>query len=148
MTAPNRREDIATALIRSLENIRDPKPVFVSREPVAATKLSIQQMPAIVVVTGNEERSDMTQRSSTSGRLRRGVITFILDCYVKGHPLDTAINELVEAVEEAVEADRTLGGVCESIRITEISADSGREPPVAEFSIAVVAEYTYRRANP
>jgi hypothetical protein len=147
MTAPNRREDIAINLVRTLENIRDPKPPFVSREPVTPTKLSVQQLPAIVVTTGSEERLDMTQTSTTSGRLRRGLITFTLDCYTKGQPVDTAINLLIEAIEEAVESDRTLGGVCDSIQITEINADSGREPPLGEFAVSVVAQYTYRKGN-
>lgn len=148
MTLPNRREAIAVELVRVLSNIRDPKPPFVSREPVTPSKLSAQQLPAIVVTTGSEERSDMTQTSSSSGRLRRGLIAFTLDCYTKGQPVDTAINHLIEAIEEAVEEDRTLNGTCDSIQVAEINADSGREPPMGEFAVSVVAQYTYRRGNP
>lgn len=145
MTAPNRREAIAVELERVLKNIREPKPPFVSREPVTFSKLSAQQLPAIVITTGNEEREDMSQGSV---RTRRGLITFILDCYTKGQPVDTAINSLIESIEEAIEEDRTLGATCQSIKVTEINADSGREPPFGEFSVAVVAEYNYTRGNP
>ena len=145
MTAPNRREDIATELTKVLKNIREPKPPFVSREPVSFSKLSAQQLPAIVITTGNEEREDMSQGPV---RTRRGLITFILDCYTKGQPVDTAINSLIESIEEAVESDRTLGGTCRTARVTEINADSGREPPYGEFSVAIVVEYNYTRGNP
>jgi hypothetical protein len=142
----NHREAIAQQLIRVLQNIRDPKPVFVSREPVVTSKLSIQQLPAIVVVTGSELREDISQ-SSTSGS-RRSVITFVLDCYVRGFPLDSEINSLIAAVEAAVELDRTLDGVCASAKVTEINADTPREPPIAQFSMAITVEYNYTRGNP
>ena len=144
MTAPNRREAIAVELVKLLKNIREPRPPFVSREPVTVSKLSAQQLPAIVVTTGNELREDVSQGPS---RTRRCIINFTLDCYTKGQPVDTAINSLIESIEEELETDRTLAGTCESARLTEINADSGREPPMGEFAVNISVEYNYSRGN-
>ena len=64
-------------------------------------------VPAAWVQSGDETREDI----STGATIRRlGTITYRVVGFVKGSSLDTARNEMVEAIEEVLDTDRKRGG--------------------------------------
>ena len=91
------RENIAINIAEQLENMTNPAPGKVSRVFFDVQKLAITQFPAILVVTSNEIREDI------STDLRQGTIQYELRCYVRGTEIDTLRNEIVERVEETVQ---------------------------------------------
>ena len=95
------RENVAKNLIEQLTNMTDPAPGLVSRKYFDVTKLAITQFPAILLITANESREDVSMD------LRQGVIQYQLRCYLRGTELDTLRNELIERIEETVETDRS-----------------------------------------
>ena len=61
------RENIAKNILEQLQNMTDPAVGKISRVDFDVTKLAITQFPAILMVTGNEVRSDISMglREST-----------------------------------------------------------------------------------
>ena len=140
------RESCIQAIELALKNIRDPKPVYVTREPFEAEKLAITQFPAILVQVGDETRTSVSMGVPGVGR-RTGEMLVDIRGFVRGTELDRRRNELIEAIENALEEDRYLGlrsqGVLDSqVIIIEII---DRIPPLAEFRIEVRVNYNYLR---
>tara|TARA_B100001245_G_C22563060_1_gene280866 strand:+ start:94 stop:531 length:438 start_codon:yes stop_codon:yes gene_type:complete len=139
------RENIAKNIVSQLDNMTDPSPNLVSREKFDIQKLAITQFPAILVVTANEEREDL----STDTRV--GLITYELRCYVRGSQIDTQINELVERIEETIEVSRNRDLTLAATNIHNVSSQVvsiekiDRELPLGEAICNVNVRYTYKK---
>jgi hypothetical protein len=145
--AQNLREQIAENIVEVLKELTDPRPVLVTREPFVAQELAITQFPAILITATTENRETITMGAPGAGR-RRGDITFTLRGFVRGNELDRQRNDLIEAIEEALDSDRyrslSASGVIDS-QIVAIEIIE-RQPPLAEFSIDFLVTYNYLRA--
>ena len=126
----------------------DPAPGSVTREFFDFEKLAITQYPAILIVTGNEERSDVTMTE------RQGILQIELRCFVRGNNLDSLRNSLVEQIEQTLEGSRGRNITVENTathyvqtRITNIEVIE-RNPPIGQVIVTVEVEYVYRRGNP
>jgi hypothetical protein len=139
------RENIAINLQKQLENMTDPAVGSVSRVFFDVQKLAITQFPAILIITGDESREDIT----TDERL--GTITYNLRCYVRGNEIDTLRNEIVERIEETLEVsrDRNITLSADNIhsvttRVIAIEVVE-RELPLGEVVITVEVRYRYKK---
>ena len=146
--AQNLREQIADNIVEVLKGMDDPRPVLVTREPFQVDRLAITQFPAVLVQVGREERSTITMGAPGSGR-REGTITYNLRGYVRGEELDRKRNDLIEAIEEALEGDRyrdlyTSGVIDSQVTVIEVVE---RIPPLAEFNIEFEIRYNYLRGT-
>ena len=140
------RENIAANLVSTLQAITTPITVkYVTREPFEFDKLSNAQYPAILVRTANEARGDSTVGGATSQRL--STIDYELVCYVKGTGLDTARNNIVEAVEEKLDIDRSRGGYALDTQMTSVDTDDGSIAPIGGVILTVRCEYQYTRGT-
>jgi len=140
------RENIAANLVTSLQAITSPVIIkYVTREPFEFDKLSNAQYPAILVRTTNENREDATVGGSISQRF--GVIDYQLVCYVKGTGLDTARNNIVEAIEEKLDVDRSRGGYALDTQLITVETDDGSIAPVGGVILTVRCEYQYTRGT-
>ena len=140
------REDIAANLVTSLQAITSPVTIkYVTREPFEFDKLRNAQYPAILVRTTNENREDATVGGSISQRF--GVIDYQLVCYVKGTGLDTARNNIVEAIEEKLDVDRSRGGYALDTQLITVETDDGSIAPVGGVILTVRCEYQYTRGT-
>ena len=70
------REDIISNIIEVLEDMDNPKPRLITREPFDVDKLSLQQFPALLVTTGNETREDNSMGGNRRGTLEVTVRAF------------------------------------------------------------------------
>jgi hypothetical protein len=141
------RENVAKNLIEQLTNMTDPAPGLVSRKYFDVTKLAITQFPAILLITANETREDI------STDLREGNIQYQLRCYLRGTELDTLRNELIERIEETVETDRSrnidyninnIHNVTTRVASIELIQ---RELPLAEVVVNLDVFYRYKKGN-
>ena len=139
------RENIAKNLQEQLSNMTNPAPGTVSRIFFDVQKLAITQFPAILVVTSNEVRDDI------STDLRQGTIQYQLRCYVRGTEIDTLRNEIVERIEETLELSRdrditlnknNIHNVTTSINSVEVVE---REIPLGEVVVNVDVTYRYKK---
>ena len=139
------REDIAVNLVTTLKEINSIKPVLVTREPFDVEKLAITQFPAILVTSTNEERNTETM----SAGIRSGIITYTIRAFVRGNELDTKRNDIIEAIEEALDADRNRGqgrGVVLDTQTVSVEVIE-RLPPIAEAVLTVNVNYIFRRGT-
>jgi hypothetical protein len=138
------RENIAANIKTVLTAMSSPVAAsYVTREPFDFTQLSNAQFPAILVQTAGESRSDETIGDSNIQRM--GVITYDIVGYVKSSTIDTARNQLIEAIEEALDADRTRGGYAKDTQVVNVETDEGATDPVGGIIVTVEVEYFYTR---
>jgi hypothetical protein len=139
------REDITKDIIIVLQEIEDPRPVLVTREPFEPEKLAITQFPAILVNATNEERETVSMGEAKIG-LRQGSIEYELRGFVRGNELDAKRNDLIESIEEALDQDRqrNLPDKVLDSQVIKIEIIK-RLPPLAEFIITYQTKYRYIR---
>jgi hypothetical protein len=142
------RETIAEDIREQLINMSDPAPGTVTREFFDFEKLAITQYPAILVVTGNEERTDVSLSE------RQGILQVELRCFVRGNELDTKRNQLIEVIEQTLEGSRGRNLTTNKdathyveTRVTNVEVIE-RNPPIGQVIVTVEVEYMYKRGNP
>jgi hypothetical protein len=142
------REEIAKNIVTVLKEIEDPKPILVTREPFDVEKLAITQFPALLVQTGNEEKETISMGAPGVG-FRQGTISFNIRGFVRGNELDTKRNDLIEAVEEALDSDRYRGYTDFKVIDSQVTLVEviNRLPPLAEIAVEFVVTYRYQRGS-
>lgn len=136
------RETVIENIVALLKDMDDPKPILVSREPFDVEKLAITQFPAILVQSGEEIRFDTAMRS------REGQINYIVRAFVRGVELDKKKNEIVERIEETLDADRKRGTTNFTMKTQIISVTPvDRLAPLGEVLVTVQVQYKYPRGT-
>ena len=139
------RESIATNLVTTLANMVSPITLKkVTRDPFDYERLSNAQFPAAWVQSGEESREDI---SSGVAIRRMGLITYRIVGFVKGSSLDTARNEMVEAIEEVLDTDRTRGGFALDTQVLSVSTDEGSIEPIGGITMDVAIKYVYSKGD-
>lgn len=140
----SKRESIAANLVTTLQAMTTPvQAKLVTREPFDFTKLSNAQFPAIMVQTSTETREDATIGGADI--LREGSIDYQMIGYVKATSLDTARNQLVEAMENALDIDRTRGGYALDTQIVSVETDEGSIDPIGGVIVTARVQYNFTR---
>ena len=138
------RESIAANLVTTLSGMTTPVALKkVDRNPFDFEKLSNAQFPACWIQSGEETREDSTINESSSKRT--ATVNYRIVGFVKSSSIDTARNELIEGIEEVLDADRTRGGYALDTQITEVGTDEGAIDPVGGIIMNVRIEYSYVR---
>jgi hypothetical protein len=136
------RETVIENIVSLLKDMDDPKPILVSREPFDVEKLAITQFPAILVQSGEEVRFDTAMRS------REGQINYVIRSFVRGVELDKKKNEIVERIEETLDADRKRGTTNYAMKTQIISVTPiDRLAPLGEVLVTVQVQYKYPRGT-
>ena len=136
------RETVIENIVSLLKDMDDPKPILVSREPFDVEKLAITQFPAILVQSGDEIRFDSAMKS------REGQINYVIRSFVRGVELDKKKNEIVERIEETLDADRKRGTTNFSMKTQVISVTPvDRLAPLGEVLVTVQVQYKYPRGT-
>lgn len=141
------REDIVVHIIESLEQMEDPRPILVTREPFEPEKLAITQFPAILVTFDTETRELLTMGSNG---IKNGTLTFNIRGFVRGKELDKARNQLITAIETTLESERYRENYANGVRDSQITSIAvvERLAPLAEILVTLEVGYTYRRLTP
>lgn len=142
------RERIVKNAVITLSQIVEPAVVLVTREPFDVEKLAITQFPALLVNFNTELRQSVSMGGPNIGR-RTGTMVLDIRGFVRGTDIDSRRNELIAAVEDALDQDRYLGlqsaGVLDS-QITEIVVVP-RLAPLGEISLRYEISYNYLRGS-
>ena len=144
------REDIAKDIVQALGGITNPPVVLVSRNPINLTDMSIAQYPAIIVRTSEEQRSD-----ETMGGSRLSLINYMIQGYVRAdssattnnNNIDTQKNNLVEAIEEKLEEDRTRNSLALNSFVSSVVSDEDSLYPIGRVDLTYTVQYKYTKGT-
>ena len=147
-TSQSLRQQIADEIVSRIREIEEPKPALVTKEPFEVDKLAITQFPAALVTMREETRESVTMGVPGVGR-RMGTLRFEIRVFVRGVELDNRRNTILEAIEEAIEADRYLDLYAQGVLDSQITTIEivDRQPPLAEMLIQLEVRYNYLRAS-
>ena len=140
------RNSIADNIVTVLQNATDPQFVFVSRAPIDPGQLSNAQYPCVYVETLDETREDDTMGVASSTTQRQSILNVGVNCYVRTsiEMMDVTRNNVIERVEEVLDADRTRGGVAWDTQLTTVSVENDVESTIGlvKLNIQVLYKYT------
>jgi len=115
---------------------------YVTRDALDFKKLSNAQFPALLIETAAESREDVTIGESLK---RQASVEYRIIGYSKGAEIDTIRNNLIEAIEEKLDADRTRGGNAIDTQVVSVDIDDGSISPIGGIILTVRVTYQYTR---
>jgi len=143
------RENIASNLLSTISGISSPITIKkATRQPFPIDELSEQQYPAVIVQTSEETRDD--SELGSGARTRHGTIDFIISGFVKGAEsnIDTLRNQLITAIETAVESDITRSSNALDTMVVSCETDEGSLFPVGGIRMTISCMYEYQSGTP
>ena len=142
------RENIASNLLSVISSISSPTIKKATRQPFLLDELSEQQYPAVIVQTSEENRDDSELGSGS--KTRHGTIDFVILGFVKGADtnIDTKRNELITAIETAIETDITRDGNALDSEVIQVETDEGSLFPVGGIRMTIRCMYEYQSGTP
>jgi len=145
----SKRESIAGDIITKLDAVSSPIELkLIKREPFEPEELSNAQFPAAYVQTGDETREMLSLGDVGTGK-RQGTIDFLIVGFVKGTTanIDTLRNQLIEVIEETLDADITRNGNALNTQVIEANTDEGVLFPYGGIRIVVRVLYEFIRGT-
>jgi len=142
------RENIAVNLLSVISSISSPTIKKATRQPFLLDELSEQQYPAVIVQTSEENRDD--SELGSGAKTRHGTIDFLILGFVKGSDIniDTKRNELITAIETAIETDITRDGNALDSEVIQVETDEGSLFPVGGIRMTIRCMYEYQSGTP
>ena len=142
------RENIAANLLTVISNISSPDIIKATRQPFLLDELSDKQYPAVIVQTSEENRDD--SELGSGAKTRHGTIDFVILGFVKGAEanIDTKRNELITAIETAIETDITRSGNALDTEVIQVETDEGSLFPVGGIRMTIRCMYEYQAGTP
>ena len=143
------RENIASNLLSTISGISSPITIKkATRQPFPIDELSEQQFPAVIVQTSEETRDD--SELGSGAKTRHGTIDFIISGFVKGAEsnIDTLRNQLITAIETAVESDITRSNNALDTMVVSCETDEGSLFPVGGIRMTIRCMYEYQLGTP
>ena len=138
------RENIASNLLSVISAISSPDIIKATRQPFQLDELSDKQYPAVIVQTSEETRED--QELGDGARTRIGMIDFVILGFVKGAEsnIDTLRNQLITAIETALESDITRSSNALDTEVTSVETDEGTLFPIGGIRMVVRCTYEFQ----
>jgi len=142
------RENIASNLLSVISAISSPDIIKATRQPFLLDELSDKQYPAVIVQTSEENRDD--SELGSGAKTRHGTIDFLILGFVKGAEvnIDTKRNELITAIETAIETDITRNGNALDSEVVQVETDEGSLFPVGGIRMTIRCMYEYQSGTP
>ena len=124
------------------------KDYIVVLKNIVPEELSNAQFPAAYVQTGDETREMLSLGDVGTGK-RQGTIDFLIVGFVKGTTanIDTLRNQLIEVIEETLDADITRNGNALNTQVIEANTDEGVLFPYGGIRIVVRVLYEFVRGT-
>ena len=143
------RENIAANLLSVISGISSPITVKkATRQPFDLDELSDKQYPAVIVQSSEETRED--EELGSGAKTRLATIDFIVSGFVKGAEsnIDTKRNQLITAIETAVESDITRSSNALDTMVVSCETDEGSLFPVGGIRMTIRCMYEYQSGTP
>ena len=141
------RENIAANIVTVLTAISSPITLKkITRQPFEPRDLSQQQYPCAWVESAEETREDISINDGT----RQGTVDFVIMGFVQGAEsnIDTARNQLITAIETALDIDRTRDSNALDTEVISIETDEGTIFPLGGIRMVARCIYTFTSGTP
>jgi|TARA_B100000035_G_C20989840_1_gene549632 hypothetical protein len=139
------RKDIVNDVIAKLKTITSPRIGKVSEKPSDFARLARTAYPFVQVNVDSETKEDiaMEWRLSTLEL----AITVHLEGKSKTEKTEEQLSEIVEAIEEKLEADRKRDSKAQITEVLEVGEIEVSSYPTVSQTMRVGIQYTYSRGN-
>ena len=141
------RENIASNIVTVLTAISSQITLKkITRQPFEPRDLSQQQYPCAWVESAEETREDASLNEGT----RQGTVDFVIMGFVQGAEsnIDTARNQLITAIETALDLDRTRDSNALDTEVISIETDEGTIFPIGGVRMVARCIYTFTSGTP
>lgn len=141
----SQRNDILDNFVDTVDGIKNVKIGKVSTKPEDFTKLARTAFPFVQVNIDGEERQDIT--------MEHRLATMTVTCNVtikaanKSKDVNDQLNEIHEAIEEALETDRTRGKKALLTEQVDTGTVTTKDFPLVSQTQTYVIQYYYTRGN-
>lgn len=141
----SKRKDILDDVVAKLKTITSPRLGKISTKPEDFARLARTAYPFVQVEITNEDKEDI----ATTWRLATLTvdITVHLDGKSKTEKTQSQLADIIEAIEEKLEVDRTRGGKAQLTEILSVGDMTETAYPTVSQTISVGIQYTYSRGN-
>ena len=142
------RENIASNIASTISGITTPAIRKVTRQPFDIDELSDKQYPVVIIQTSEETREDVEMGSGA--KTRQGTIDFVLSGFVKGAEvnIDTKRNQLITAIETALETDITRNSNALDTEVVSVETDEGTLFPIGGIRMTIRCTYVFQSGTP
>mgnify|MGYP001353428101 FL=1 len=142
------RENIASNIASTISGITSPSIRKVTRQPFDIDELSDKQYPVVIIQTSEETREDVEMGSGA--KTRQGTIDFVLSGFVKGAEvnIDTKRNQLITAIETALETDITRNSNALDTEVVSVETDEGTLFPIGGIRMTIRCTYVFQSGTP
>ena len=142
------RENIASNIKTVIDAISSPDVKLVSRQPFNVDELAQTQFPCVLIQTSEENRED--QELGSGAKTRIGTIDFAILGFVKGAEsnIDTLRNQLITAIETALESDITRSSNALDTEVISVETDEGTLFPIGGIRMVVRCTYEFQAGTP
>lgn len=133
------RESICAEIVSLFKKQRSVKFGRVVRDPIIPEELPRTAFPAVYVESSNEDIEDI----AFSG-LREGVMEVACVVVISGKDRNTQLNVAIKAMEDSINADRTLDAKAMDCSLTRIEQlEAGDMSPFSSSRVVFTISYVY-----
>ena len=143
----SRRELIVQDIVDALKNQQTVRLGTVTRDPgIEIQDLANTAFPAVIVESGSETRESITQMGRS--QQRQAVMSVNISVWINSNArADSQRNDLIEAIEELLDADPTRNGNALDTQLTEIETGTDTAP-YSSMNMIFTIPYVYTKGNP
>lgn len=133
------RESICAEIVSLFKKQRSVKFGRVVRDPIIPEELPRTAFPAVYVESTNEDIEDI----AFSG-MREGVMEVACVVVISGKDRNTQLNVAIKAMEDSINADRTLDAKAMDCSLTRIEQlEAGDMSPFSSSRVVFTVSYVY-----
>lgn len=141
----SKRKDIIQNVVDNLNSITTPRLGKVSTKPAEFARLARTAFPFIQVEVDGETKEDIAMEWRLATLTLN--ITVHLDGKNKTEKVEQQLADIIEAIEEKLEADRTRGGKAQLTELLEVGDIQETGYPTVAQTMNVGIQYTYNKGN-
>ena len=143
--ADSKRKLILDDIVAKLKTIKSPRLGKVSTKPEDFQRLSRTAYPFVGVEITDETKEDIARE----GRLSTLTIdiTVHIDGKKKTTDVQTQMSNIIEAIEEKLEADRSRDGNAQLTELVTVGDIQETAYPTIRQTMTVSVQYTYNKGN-
>lgn len=141
----NKRKAILNDVVDTLKSISSPRIGKVSTKPEDFARLARTAFPFIQIEISDESKEDIAREWRLATMTVD--ITVHLDGKSKTETIQQQLSDIIEAIEEKLEEDRTRGKVAQLTELLEVGDIQETGYPTVSQTMSVGVQYTYAKGN-